>query len=381
MSCLIGVWVRVPPGPQFFLAIQILKMKRFALIASLLAGALLFSLTIKEAGIDNVKNTILFFPASILIVVFLINFLAICGVGAWRWKIILESQNSHKINFAKVLRAKLAGFAISYLTPSVLVGGEPVRAYMIKEESDYGWEKSFASVIIDQAIYFFTLLLFMIAGFLFLADHFSLPREIFYGFGFIVLMTIFIFHLFHSRTINKNPDGVGLFMFIIKTVKLNRFSYIKNRESSICKTEKIIAQFFKNKKKAFIRSFFLAILESVLYATMIWIIVLSLGQIVNLTEAISIFFFITIANFIPIPGSLGSFEASLTFIFNLLELGKSNGFTFSLIYRFINIALVIVGFFALIYFEIKMLSRGFSREAPQFIQQLHSFLIKMIYKK
>jgi glycosyltransferase 2 family protein len=356
-------------------------MKKLAFIISLIVGALLFALTIKEAGIDNVRNTILFFSASILIVVFLINFLAICVVGSMRWKIILESQNSHKIDFYKVLRAKLAGFAISYLTPSVLVGGEPIRAYMIKEESNYGWEKSFASVIIDQAIFFFTLLLFMIAGFLFLADHFSLPREMFYGFAIVILTTIFIFHLFHSRVINHNPDGDGLFMFIIKTIKLNKFCFIKNREDNIRKTEKIIAQFFKNKKRAFIKAFFLAILEAILYLIMIWIIVSSLGQIVNLTKAISIFFLITVANFVPIPGSLGSFEASLTFIFNLLELGKSNGFTFSLIYRFINITLVIIGFFALMHFELKMLSRDFSLEAPKSIQNLHSFLIKMIYKK
>lgn len=354
-------------------------MKRVALVISLLIGALLFTLTMKEAGVDNVRDTILFFPASILIVVFLINFLAVCVIGAIRWKIILESQNSHKIDFFKVLRAKLAGFAISYLTPSVLVGGEPVRAYMIKEESDYGWEKSIASVIIDQAIYFFTLFLFMIAGFLFLADHFSLPREMFYGFAIIILATVFIFHLFHSRIMNNNPDGDGLFMFIIKTVRLNKFSFIKKREDNICKMEKIIAQFFKNKKRALIKAFLLAILEVIFYLTMIWIIVLSLGEIINLTGAVSIFFLITVANFVPIPGSLGSFEASLTFIFNLLGLGKSNGFTFSLIYRFINIALVIVGFFALMHFELKMLSRDFSLEAPKSIQQLHGFLIKMVY--
>lgn len=356
-------------------------MKRVALIISLFIGALLFALTIKEAGADNVKNTILFFPVSVLILVFLINFLAICAIGAWRWKIILESQNSHKINFLKVLRAKLAGFAISYLTPSILIGGEPVRAYMIKEESSYGWEKSFASVIIDQAIYFFTLFLLMIAGFLFLADHFSLPKGMFYGFSVIILATIFIFHLFHSRVINNNPDGDGLFMFIIKTVRLDKFSFIKKKEDSIRKMEKIIERFFKNKKKVFIKAFLLAILEAVFYLIMIWIIVLSFGKIINLTETVSIFSLITVANFVPIPGSLGSFEASLTFIFDLLGLGKSNGFAFSLIYRLVNIALVAIGFFALMHFELKMLSRDFSLEAPKSIQKLHSFLVRIVYGK
>lgn len=356
-------------------------MKRVVFLLSLLVGSLLFALTIMEAGIDSVIKTVLLFPAPVLIIVFLINFIAIAIIGTLRWKIIIESQNSHKISFIKILRAKLAGFAVSYITPSVLVGGEPVRAYMIKEEAGCDWEKSFASVVIDQAIYFFTLFLFMTMGFLFLADHFSLPVSIFYGFGVIVFATFLIFYLFYFRLINSNSDGHGFFMFIIKTTRLDKINFIKKKEQNIQRTEEIIARFFKKENGAFIKAFALAILEVIIYLIMIWIIILYLDKAVDFTHSISIFFMLTLANFVPIPGSLGSFEASLTFIFNLLNLGKSNGFTFSLIFRIINIALVLIGFFALIYFELKTISHHFSLETPKPLLKIHRFLAKMVRRK
>ena len=356
-------------------------MKRVAILISLLLGLFLFGTAIQQAGIDSVVETILFFPLPAILAVFLINFFAICVIGALRWKIIIESQNSHKISFIKVLRAKLAGFAVSYITPSVLVGGEPIRAYMIKEEAGCDWEKSFASVIIDQAIYFFTMFLFMIMGFLFLVDHFSLPAGILYGFGIIILSTFFIFYLFYFRLINKNSDGHGFFMFIVKTTRLDKIKFVKKKEKNIERTEKIIAHFFKKENVTFAKAFMLAALEVLMYLITIWIIILYLGKTVDFAYSAAIFFILTLANFVPIPGSLGSFEASLTFIFNLLNLGKSNGFTFSLIFRSINIALVFVGFFSLIYFELKTISHHFSLEAPKPLLKIHRFLVRVFCRK
>ncbi|MCK4918850.1 MAG: flippase-like domain-containing protein [Candidatus Pacebacteria bacterium] len=356
-------------------------MKRIIFLLSLILGLFLFVGAIQQAGIESVIQTIKIFPLPAILAVFLINFVAIFVFGTLRWKIIIEAQNSHKISFGKLLRAKLAGFAVSYITPSVLVGGEPVRAYMIKEESGYSWEKSFASVIIDQAIYFFSLFLFMIFGFLFLVHYFSLPVSVFYGFGFMIASAFFIFYLFYSRLIKDNSDGHGFFIFIIKTTRLDKIKFIGRKEENIERMEKIIAQFFNNKTATFIRAFILAFAEILLYLITVWIIILSLGKAIDLTYSAAIFFIFTLANLIPIPGSLGSFEASLTFIFNLLNLGKSNGFAFSLIFRLINITLVLLGFLSLIYFSIKTFSSNFSIETPRQLLKIHKFMSKVFNKK
>lgn len=362
------------------LIIDIKKMRKVSFYAiSLSLGLILLVYTIEQAGINSILKSISFFPVSAIIIIFLANFIAAIIISSMRWRIIIESQDHCEISFSKVVIAKLAGFTMGYITPSVFVGGEPIRAYMIKESTGCSWEKSIASVIIDQAIYFFTLLLLMIIGFLFLADHFYLPRSITYGFWAIFLMSMIILYLFYSRSFVKS-DGEGFFIYLVRIFKLDKIGYIKKREENINKTEEIISNFFRNKREALIKSFMLAIAEVIAYLIVVWIIALYLGATISVFHSVSIFAIITLASFVPIPGSLGSMEASLTYIFDLLSLERSNGFIFSLIFRFVNIIVVVLGFFAIIYFEFKNISHKFNF-APKELANLHKLLIKLLHRK
>jgi len=349
-------------------------------VISLLLGLILFVFSIKQAGIGSILKSISFFPLSAIVIISLANFFAAIIISTQRWKIVIEAQDNCKISFFKVMIAKLAGFTMSYITPSVLVGGEPIRVYMIKESTGCSWEKSLAAAIIDQTVYFFSLLLLMIIGFLFLADHFSLPRSITYGFWAIIAMGVIILHMFYSRVISKRPGKEGFFMFIINTFRLNRIKYIKNKENGIKRTEKIISEFFRDKREALLKVFLLAIAEVAAYLLTVWIIAFYLGAKVTIFSSISIFAIITLASFIPIPGSLGSMEASITFIFNLLSLGGGNGFTFSLVFRLVNIMIVIAGFAAILYFELKNIKDRFM-QAPQELSDLHKFIVNIFRKK
>ncbi len=228
--------------------------------------------------------------------------------------------------------------------------------------------------------FFFTLLLLMIIGFLFLADQFYLPRSITYGFTGIILTSFIVLNLFYSRVIGKTPDKEGFFIFLAKIFKLDKIKYIKSREENIKKTERIMTDFFRNRREAFAKAFLLAVAEVIAYLMVVWIILIYLGSKTTVFQSISIFAIITLANFVPIPGSLGSMEASLTFIFDLLDLGKGSGFTFSLIFRFVNIIVVIMGFLAIIYFEYKNIAHKFT-QAPKELESIHRFLLGLIYKK
>ena len=349
-------------------------------IVSLSLGLILFVFSIKQAGIGSILESLSFFPTSSIIVVFLANFVAAILISTMRWKIVIEAQENRKIDFSKVMIAKLAGFTMSYITPSVMVGGEPIRVYMLKESAGLSWEKSLATAVIDQTIYFFSLLLLMIIGFLFLADHFSLPRGITYGFWAIIIIGIIVLHIFYKRVISKTPGQEGFFMFIINTFRLNKIRYIRNKEKSINNTERIISDFFRNKRKALFQVFMLAVAEVVAYLVVVWVLAMYLGAKVTVFSSISIFAIITLASFVPIPGSLGSMEASITFIFDLLTLGGGNGFTFSLIFRLVNILTVIAGFFAIVYFEVKNIKDKF-KQAPQELSDFHRFILNIFHRK
>jgi uncharacterized protein (TIRG00374 family) len=349
--------------------------KKVLLTLSLFVGALLFAFAFQHVGLDEIKNTLLFFPKNTLLVLFLVNAIAAILIGGYRWYIIFKAQGC-QISFWKIIQAKLAGFSASYITPAALVGGEPVRAYMTKEGSDCGWEKSFASVIIDQMIFFIALFVLMVFSFIMLLDNFSIPREITYSAFSLIIVALLVMYIIYNKTINRHDGERAFFSFVVHKTGLNKLKFIKKHLQSIEKTDLLIEMFFKNNKKTFILAVLLAFLEFAVYVLVVFLMCMFLGEPVSFFGSLEIFFLITLANLVPIPGALGSFELFLTVIFDLLGLGKETGLAFSLIFRFINVALCFVGLLALISFMFKTVSKSFSVDTPPIFLKLHHVLTR-----
>ncbi|MDD3006471.1 MAG: lysylphosphatidylglycerol synthase transmembrane domain-containing protein [Candidatus Pacebacteria bacterium] len=353
--------------------------KAFFLFFSILLGVLLLVSAFGQVDISEIKVALSLFSKEAFLGVFLLNFLAVFVVGTCRWQVILEGQGC-PISFWKVMRAKMAGFTLSYITPSAMIGGEPVRAYMVKEESECGWERSFASVIIDQVIFLSCLFVAMVAGFIFLAEHFSLPTEVFYAFFLIFLSAFFILYFFYKKMLNRGAGEKAFFTFFIHKIGLDKIGFIKNKSDSIDRTEKSMENFFNEKKKHFFLAVFLGLLESFLDVLIVAVICFYLGQQIGILKSLGVFFFLTLANFFPIPGALGSFEFALTFASGILGIGKDVGLAFSLISRLINIILCLLGGVAMLHFSVKTVSHHFSLEAPPVLLKIHSSFSGLLRK-
>ena len=50
----------------------------------------------------------------------------------WRMQMILHAHKKH-ISFFPLLKQTIAGYTISYITPAVRTGGEPLRIYMMNK--------------------------------------------------------------------------------------------------------------------------------------------------------------------------------------------------------------------------------------------------------
>lgn len=349
--------------------------KVLVLFFSVLAGILLLLSAFSQVPVSDITTALFIFPKEGFLAVLGVNLLAVFLVSAKRWQVILAGQGC-RLSFPKVLRAKMAGFTLSYVTPSAMVGGEPIRAYMAKEESDCGWEKAFASVIIDQVIFFLCLFVAMMGGFFLLAEHFSLPTEVFYAFLSIFLLAVFVFYVFYKRILNREAEDPAFFTYLLRKIRLDRFLFVRRRLSSVDITEKSIERFFRKEKMHFFQALFWGALETLLDVFSVTLTCLYLGQALGITESFGIFFFLTLANFFPIPGALGSLELALSFVFGILGLGSDLGLAFSLVYRLVNIALCLLGLAAIAHFSLKTLSHHFSVETPPVLLKIHRFFVR-----
>ena len=70
---------------------------------------------------DNVRRAGYWFPAVILLWVFL--YLA----NAWSWSVIIHDGAAPKVPFLKIYKYTISGYALNYVPPVGLLGGEPYR--------------------------------------------------------------------------------------------------------------------------------------------------------------------------------------------------------------------------------------------------------------
>ena len=85
------------------------------------------------------------------------------SVGSIEWLILIRQAGSKRSIFT-LFTARLTGFAISYLTPSLYLGGEPARAAVLNDPS-MTYKKALASVVLDKYIELYTKLPCIITGF------------------------------------------------------------------------------------------------------------------------------------------------------------------------------------------------------------------------
>ena len=111
----------------------------------------------------------------------LVGFLALFAdvalmIGGWllSWVILLRAYGL-RAPWQTVVRARLAGYAVSYLTPFSFVGGEPVAVYLLVKETGEPVNKLVAVVTVAKFLEGLTLLFFLYLGSFYLFFNGQLP--------------------------------------------------------------------------------------------------------------------------------------------------------------------------------------------------------------
>lgn len=133
-------------------------------LVSLTVGAVIFGFITSKVGFEEIIYAFFSFSWRGLIVILVITFF-IGLTDIWKLKFILKTQGCN-LSYFRVAEVWLPGFAISYLTPFAVWGGEFSMVYILRKRFNVIWEKGGASVfifrVIDATIFF----PFLIAGIL-----------------------------------------------------------------------------------------------------------------------------------------------------------------------------------------------------------------------
>ena len=313
------------------------KSKR-NLIISLAIGIILFVVTLKYFGIGSVKliyqniNPIYF-------ALYIFFGIVILFITALRLQVILRAYKK-KIPLLKLFKQNIAGFAVAYITPSVKLGGEPLKAYMLKKECNVDIKTGSSAMIIDKFVETLGTIFVGAIGLIILFLIPGIPIEVKVILFGIIFFGLVALYWIYRRTIKKKGSFSSLF-------NLLRFYKIKKWKSLLKIIEDVEARmhrFFIFNKKEFIISFLIYLAYFILNIIEFKFLFLSFGIDASLIEIILTIVVLGIVNFIPVPAALGFLEAGQSALYGLLKSSASIGLAFSLVIRLRNIIVTIIGF-------------------------------------
>ncbi|PIW35019.1 MAG: hypothetical protein COZ90_00590 [Candidatus Nealsonbacteria bacterium CG_4_8_14_3_um_filter_37_36] len=333
-------------------------MKKFLLfLVSLSVGMGLFIWIGKIVGWQEIKNAFLVFTGWQGLVIFGLTLLMML-IGNWKWKEILKGENI-KTSFRELFRPYLAGFAVMFLAPILLLAGEIFRGYILKAKNFVPWSKGMASVFIDRITEWTANLVVIFFGILFFLYTIGLPpRNLGIIFGGAFLLFAFGISIFYFKTIKRESMAKSL----LRILGLERL----NHANSILDIEKEIFNFFKPKKIAMWKVFSLSFLRALVMYFRTWFLVIFLGKSITSLPALSILGFTYLAAMIPIPTALGSHEAIQTFAFSSLGLGGGTATAFTMIIRGAELIIALVGVVILFRLGIDLLKNTLFKKLNNF---------------
>ncbi|MCD6283709.1 flippase-like domain-containing protein [bacterium] len=326
-------------------------MRKISLYFFSLIGIILFILLIKRIGWCEIKDAIYSLSLWKFFVVCLLMFFAFV-LSVYKWKVVLGAFRV-KAPFKALLVSRTVGFALSYLTPGIYFGGEPLRAMILKEEINLDWGYNIASIIIDKTLEATINGVVILIGIIYILTHFTLPVWLFKALVFTLFFCVGLLYFFYYKTIHKS----GFFTSIIRFFNINKIKELKGIHENLRNIEGYLEDFFCHKKEHLVSAATIGVCAQIINLISFYLIIYFLGARIDIITLISFISLLYAAFFVPIPACLGAQEGSQAIAFSLFNLSVHLGIAFTLISRAIYLMGVVIGLLLLLYFQIKIWGR------------------------
>ncbi len=141
----------------------------------LLIGLALFALALRQVDLGQVGRELAQlgpWGGLAVILVFLTAFVADTG----GWLLTIPRPRFALARFYRLWRARMVGEAFNLIVPAGSLGGEPVKAVMLKRYEGIDYEEGGASVILQRSVQLTSMLVFFAVGLAIMFAERSLPR-------------------------------------------------------------------------------------------------------------------------------------------------------------------------------------------------------------
>jgi putative membrane protein len=320
--------LEVPPG----------RRRRLSRFAALALGALLLGLLITYTGIEPVLAHLraLGWTAPLIFVPYLvINTLDTIG-----WRRTLPPEVAARVPFTALYLTRMAGEAVNSLTPTAAVGGEPVKAHLLRTWGVSGSD-GLASVVIAKTALTVSQITFILIGLGTLFDR--LERGIAGALWLAVLIGLAaVFTLFLVRLQRRGPVST-VWRWLHRIAP--RAPIVARLEARAQAIDERLADFYRIEAAAFRSATLWHLGGWLLGVVEVWLVMTLIGEPISLRDALIIEALAQPirAAAVFIPGGLGAQEVGGVALCSFLGIPTESGVTLWLLKRARELIFDVVG--------------------------------------
>ncbi|MGH7332560.1 MAG: lysylphosphatidylglycerol synthase transmembrane domain-containing protein [Candidatus Rokuibacteriota bacterium] len=299
----------------------------------LVAGLLVVGYLVRQIGPDVVWSALRSLSWRLLLVfLFPMCIVVVLDTVGWRFTFLRPPRS-----LTHLLAVRLAGEAVNLGTPTASVGGEPVKAYLLRPGVPL--REGLASVIVDKTTTVAALVLFLALGLLVGARLLPLSSPLMITMAVLLGLEIVCVAGFVTVQL-AGVLGVGGRL-------LRRFKLAPGRGQAMLEgmDQTLRALYLDHRSRLLVSGLF-HLLAFGLGTFEIYVVVRLLDVPISLPAALAIGAFGSAVKFFSfmIPASLGALEGGNVAIFSAFGLGGAVGLTYTLVRRLREIVWITVGF-------------------------------------
>lgn len=295
----------------------------------MILGLILLGWIIQKVGWETVASNILRLRWKLWVLLIIYPFIYACN--AWGWAYAFPTPLPARVRFQDIYWIRVIGETFNNLIPwAASLGGEPIKAQLLKDRHDVPLSESYASLLIVHTTLWISLNTFVISALLVTAKSRPLTPML-WNSVFIFLVVLGVAAIFLAFILFR-----GIFS---KTHKFSKkISWLKNLEDKSVKYLKLdteIKDFFvKNPKRLFLSSFF-NFLSWFMGTFEVYLFGKILGMPISFTDAWLFESLIQVLRIITffIPASIGAQEGGIVFIFSQFGYANPLSLTFAILRR------------------------------------------------
>jgi putative membrane protein len=308
---------------------------RTARLLMLVSGAALLAILVSRNDPEAILHSIRQLSWRLLIVIaFPFTVVNILDTLGWRF-----AFRSDRVPFAVLFSARLAGEAFNLTTPTASVGGEAVKAWLIRHHVPL--DEALPSVIVAKTTITIAQGLLLIVGLpcaWALLPHDSPLLRVMLWLLLVEVLAVAGFVLFQMGGLLGRGGRV-----------LGRIAVLERLAGGLGRLDDSLAVFYRREPVRLALSTLFHFLGWVASALEVWVALHLLGVEISFAAALLIEAFSTAVRFATfmVPASIGALEGGHVAIFTALGLGGTTGMSFSIVRRIREATWIGVGFLAL----------------------------------